>query len=145
VLGGEDLVDGDGDPRITSEQVRTEAHGTQMAGVVLASKALSGLAPERHPRLLVYRVAAAEPVSGRLRPLARTDRVLGAIERAVGPDGDGDPRDRAEVILIGLAGGFAGGGVDPVADAAEAAHGLGSTVVVPAGNDGPTLTRPGSL
>ncbi len=145
LLGGDDLIDGDGDPRIGSAQVLTEAHGTQMAGLVLGSDAFAGLAPAQRPRLVVYRVAGAEPAGGRMRPLARTDRVLGAIERAVDPDGDGDPSDRAEVILMGLAGGFAGGGVDPVADAAEAAHDLGSTVVVPAGNDGPTLARPGTL
>ena len=56
-----------------------------MASLVLRSQALAGLTPQRAPRLLAYRVVAREPVDGRLRPLARTDRVLAALERAVDP------------------------------------------------------------
>ena len=97
------------------------------------------------PRLLAYRVVAAEAVGGRMRPLARSDRVLAALEHAVDPDGDGDPSDAAAVILLGLAAGFDGGGIDPVADAAAAADRVGATVVAPAGNDGPTFSRPGSV
>lgn len=145
IVGGVDFVDGDADPRVDATQVRTEAHGTQMAGLVLGSGAFEGLRAAERPRLVVYRVVGAEPVSGRLRPLARTDRVLAALEHAVDPNRDGDTDDRARVILVGLASGFAGDGADPLADAVEAAHDLGSTVVVPAGNDGPTLARPGSL
>ena len=145
VLGGADLVDGDGDPRPSGPDPAMEAHGTQMASIVLRSPALAGLPPDRVPRLLAYRVVAPEPVGGRLRPLARTDRVLAALERAVDPDGDGDTADGAEVILLGLADAFAGGGVDPVADALEAADRIGATVVAPAGNDGPTFSRPGPV
>ena len=122
-----------------------EGHGTQMASLVLRSAALAGLPPARTPRLLAYRVVAREAVGGRLRPLARTDRVLAALDRAVDPDGDGDPSDGAEVILMGLAAGFDGGGIDPVAQALAAADRVGATVVVPAGNDGPTYSRPGSV
>ena len=88
---------------------------------------------------------AREAVGGRLRPLARTDRVLAALDRAVNPDGDGDPSDGAEVIVMGLAAGFDGGGVNPVALALAGADRVGATVVVPAGNDGPTYARPGSV
>jgi hypothetical protein len=116
-----------------------------MASLVLRSGALAGLPPERAPRLLAYRVVAREPVGGRLRPLARSDRVLAALDRAVDPDGDGDTADGAEVILMGLAAGFDGGGIDPVAQALRAADRAGATVVVPAGNDGPTYSRPGSV
>lgn len=145
VLGGADLVDGDGDPRPSGADPALEAHGTQMASILLRSPALAGLPPERIPRLLAYRVVAPEPVGGRLRPLARTDRVLAALERAVDPDGDGDTADGAEVILLGLADGFAGGGIDPVSDALAAADRIGATVVAPAGNDGPTFARPGAV
>ena len=70
--------------------------------------------------------------------------MLAALERAVDPDGDGDPSDDgAEVILLGVAGAFDGGGVDPVAQALAAADRVGATVVAPAGNDGPTFARPG--
>ena len=142
IIGGADLVDHDDDPRTGDP---AEAHGTQMASLLLRSPALAGLPPERVPRLLAYRVVAPEPVGGRLRPLARTDRVLAALERAVDPDGDGATGDGAEVILLGLAGGFDGGGVDPVAQALAAADRVGATVVAPAGNDGPTFARPGSV
>ena len=142
VIGGADLVDRDDDPRTTDP---AEAHGTQIASLLLRSPALAGLPPERVPRLLAYRVVAPEPVGGRLRPLARTDRVLAALERAVDPDGDGATGDGAEVILLSLAGGIDGAGLDPVAEALAAADLLGATVVAPAGNDGPTFARPGSV
>ncbi len=145
VIGGYDVVGGDDDPTYDPADAAGEGHGTQMAGLVLRSAALAGLPPERAPRLLAYRVVAREPAGGRLRPLARTDRVLAALDRAADPDGDGDPADGAEVILMGLAGGLDGGGVDPVAMALAAADRVGATVVVPAGNDGPTYARPGSV
>ena len=116
-----------------------------MASLVLRSPALAGLPAARAPRLLAYRVVAREAVGGRLRPLARTDRVLAALDRAVDPNEDGDTADGADVILMGLTAGFDGGGVDPVAQALEAADRVGATVVVPAGNDGPTFARPGSI
>jgi hypothetical protein len=144
VIGGADLVDGDGDPRVDPADPG-DAHGTQMASIVLRSAALAGLSPARTPRLLAYRVLAREPSGGRLRPLARSDRVLAALEAAVDPNGDGNTSDRAEVILMGLAESFDAGGVDPVRRALEAADRVGSTVVVPAGNDGPTFSRPGSV
>jgi Subtilase family/PA domain len=145
VIGGEDLIDRDGDPSADPGDPAAEAHGTQMASLVLRSPALADLPAARAPRLLVYRVVAREAAGGRLRPLARTDRVLAALERAVDPNGDGDTRDAAQVILMGLAGGFDGGGVDPVARALVAADRVGSTVVAPAGNDGPTYARPGAV
>ena len=145
IIGGADLVDGDHDPSPGEADPSAEAHGTQMASLVLRSPALAGLAPAQVPRLLAYRVVAQEPVAGRLQALARTDRVLAALEQAVDPNLDGDPSDRAGVILLGLAGAFDGGGVDPVADALEAADRVGATVVAPAGNDGPTFARPGSV
>ncbi|MDX6555887.1 MAG: minor extracellular serine protease Vpr [Miltoncostaeaceae bacterium] len=145
IIGGADLVTGDGDPTPGAPDEAGADHGTELASLVLRSPALAGLAPERFPRLLAYRVVAGEAVEGRLRPLARSDRVLAALETAVDPDRDGDPSDHAEVILIGLAEGFAGRAGDPVAQAVAAADRAGSTVVVPAGNDGPTFSLPGSV
>ena len=75
---------GAGDPAL-------EAHGTQMASLVLRNTALEGLEPDAVPRLLAYRVVTGEPAGGRVQALARTDRVLAALERAVDPDGNGDP------------------------------------------------------
>lgn len=145
ILGGVDHVDGDVDPRIDASAVRSEAHGTQMAGILLRSPAVADLPPAERPRLVVHRVIAEEAVGGRMRPLARSDRVLAAIERAVDPNGDGRPDDRAEVILIGVAASFGGDGVDPLVEAVASADRVGSAVVVPAGNDGPSLNRPGTV
>lgn len=145
IIGGADLVDGDADPRADGADPTLEAHGTQMAGIVLRSEALRGLPPSKVPRLVSYRVVAPEAVGGRMRPLARSDRVIAALERAVDPDGDGDPSDAARVILLGLSSGLDAAGTDPVADAASAAERLGASVVAPAGNDGPTFSRPGSV
>ncbi|MEW6583416.1 MAG: S8 family serine peptidase, partial [Actinomycetota bacterium] len=142
VIGGVDLVDADGDPTGTTE---AEAHGTAMAGLVLRSPALAGLPPERVPRLLAYRVVEDVAVDGGTLPLARSDRVLAAMERAVDPDGDGDPDDRADVVLLGVSRGFGGGGTDPVERAARAADRLGAIVVAPAGNEGATGAATGSI
>ena len=49
------------------------------------------------------------------------------------------------VILLGLAGSFDGGAPDPVAEAMRAADRVGSLVVVPAGNDGPTFAAAGTV
>ena len=73
------------------------------------------------------------------------DRVLAALERAVDPNLDGNLDDRAEVILLGVARSFDGGGPDPVAPAADAADAAGSLVVAPAGNDGPTFGAVGTV
>lgn len=144
IIGGADLVDGDADPTVGDTAPSWEAHGTQMAGLVVGAAALDGLEPARVPRLLAYRVVAEEAVGGVRVPLARSDRVISALEKAVDPDGDGDPRDGAQVTLLGLAGAFAGAGRDPVDLAVAGASAAGSLVVVPAGNDGPTYARMGS-
>lgn len=142
VIGGLDVVDLDGDPTGTSA---AEAHGTAMAGLVLRSPALQGLAPARVPRLLAYRVVADETVGSQTMALARSDRVLTAMERAVDPNGDGDPSDRADVVLLGVSRAFGGGGLDPLERAARAADRLGSIVVAPAGNEGATQGGVGSV
>jgi hypothetical protein len=145
IVGGADLVERDADPTLSSAAAEIEPHATQMASIVLRAPEIEGLEPAARPRLVSYRVVAAEQVEGRMRPLARTDRVLAALERAVDPNGDGRTEDAPEVILIGLSRGFDGGGLDPVATAIDAADALGSLVVVPAGNDGPTFSRSGSV
>jgi hypothetical protein len=142
IIGGADLVDGDADPTGDGE---ADAHGTAMAALVLRSGILEGLPPEKVPRLLAYRVVAPEAVEGRTRPLARSDRVLSALELAVDPNADGDPADRSDVILLGLAQGFGGGGVDAVERAVRVADDLGAVVVAPVGNDGPSASPVGTV
>jgi hypothetical protein len=145
IIGATDLVEGDADPAPDPADPGSEAHGTQMASIILRSPALADLPPQVKPRMILYRVTARESVDGRVRSLARTDRVLAALEMAVDPNRDGLPGDRAEVIIMGLARGFGGAGTDPVARALSAANRAGSVVVVPAGNDGPTGTAPGTV
>jgi len=145
IIGGVDLVEGDSDPSPDPTDPGTEAHGTQMASIILRSPALAGLPGATVPRMVVYRVTAREMVDGRVRTLARSDRVLGALEMAVDPNRDGLPDDTASVIVLGLARGFDGTGIDPVARALSAANRVGAVVVLPAGNDGPTETSPGTI
>ncbi len=145
IIAASDLVEGDADPSPDPADPGAESHGTQMASIILRSPALAGLPPEVTPRMLVYRVTAREAVDGRVRTLARTDRVLAALEMAVDPNRDSLPDDAAGVVVLGLARGFGGGGIDPVAEALEAAARGGSVVVVPSGNDGPTGATPGTL
>lgn len=145
IVGGADFVGGNSGPQASAQGRFAEAHGTEVAGLVLRSPALAGLPPERVPRMLAYRVVAREFVDGRVRPLARSDRVVAAFDRAVDPNEDGNLDDRAEVVLIGVARGFDGGGDDPVALAADGADAAGSLVVAPAGNDGPSFGTVGTV
>jgi len=145
IVGGVDFVNGNPGPQASVQGRFAEAHGTELAGLVLRSPALSGLPPEQAPRMLAYRVVARELVDGRVRPLARSDRVVAALDRAVDPNEDGNLDDRAEVVLLGVARGFDGGGDDPVAIAADAADAAGSLVVAPAGNDGPSFGSVGTV
>lgn len=145
IVGGADLVDGDGDPALGPGDPSLEAHGTQVASLLLRAPSLAALESSERPEIQALRVATAEPVAGRLRPLARTDRVVAALERAVDPNRDGATNDRADVVLMALASGFGGGPDDPVASAIREADRVGSLVIVPAGNDGPTFTTPGSV
>ncbi|MFM9018918.1 MAG: S8 family serine peptidase, partial [Actinomycetota bacterium] len=145
IIAGSDLVEGDADPSPDPNDPSGESHGTQMASIILRSPALAGLPAGVMPRMLVYRVTAREMVDGRVRTLARTDRVLAALEIAMDPNRDGAPEDAADVVVMGVARGFGAGGVDPVARAMAAADRAGAVVVAPAGNDGPTGGVPGTL
>jgi len=140
IIGGADLVAGNPTPESLPQTRTREAHGTELAGIVLNSDALRDLSADRMPRMYAYRVVAAETVAGAPRMLARSDRVLAALDRAVDPDGNGDLSDHASVILLGLARGDGAGGDDPVRTAAVNADRVGAVVVAPAGNDGPGTT-----
>lgn len=137
IIGGEDLVNGNVGPQAPAERRVEEAHGTQMAGLVLGSPELRGFAPDRIPRLRAYRVVADEVVDGRTQALARTDRVLAAMDHAADPDNNGDLSDHSSVILLGMAGAGGSGGASPLGQAARSADEIGSVVVAPAGNSGP--------
>jgi serine protease AprX len=104
-----------------------QGHGTAMAGLIVADGVVRGAASRAS--LLVAKAIAANGEG--------TDAdVAAAIAFCLDPNGDGDRRDRADIVSLSL-----GGGGRPlfgsiVADAANAAVELGVFVVAAAGNDG---------
>lgn len=138
IVGGADFVQGNDGPEALPQARVLEAHGTEMASLVLASDAITDLPADQLPRMYAYRVMAPERVDGRSRMVARSDRVLAAMDRAVDPDGDHNLDDHASVILLGVSRGAPTSGDEPVREAAENADRIGTVVVAPAGNDGPS-------
>jgi Subtilase family len=120
VAGGYDFINDDADPN------DDHGHGTHVAGIVGASSnTLTGVAPES--TLLAYKALDA---GGH----GEFSGVVAAIDRALDPDGNGDPSDAADVINLSL-GGY-GTPEDPVAQAVENAIAHGVVVVAAAGNTG---------
>jgi len=129
VAPGLDLVDGRG----PADQ--PEAHGTHMAGLLVGSAPLSGIAPGA--TVLPLRVLAPVLDGDVLGVAGRSDVLLEGLERAVDPDGDGDIEDAADVALAAAVEPYASFADAPEARAVAGATGLGTLVVAAAGNDGP--------
>lgn len=120
VIGGYDFVDDDADP------MDDHGHGTHVAGIIAAESApVTGVAPG--VRLLAYKVLNAQ---GR----GTTSGVIAAIERALDPNGDGNPADHAHIANLSL--GDRGRPDDLLARAVDRAVAAGMVVVAAAGNDG---------
>ncbi|HEX6096037.1 MAG TPA: S8 family serine peptidase [Thermoanaerobaculia bacterium] len=118
VAGGWDFANDDADP------MDDYGHGTHVAGIVAANhKYLTGVAPEA--TLLAYKVLD-ENGSG------DKSAVLAGVERAIDPNDDGDPSDRADVVNMSL-GGFATPD-DPVIAAVERGAAAGVVFSLAAGN-----------
>jgi subtilisin family serine protease len=150
VTTGIDVVGGGPDASAAPEPdapAELEAHGTELAGLLVGSGgpgALAGVAPGA--TLLPIRVAGWQrDASAGWAVYARTDQVLAGLERAVDPNGDGDAHDAARIALVGVAEPFAGFADGPLARAAEGALHLDTLVVAPAGNDGPVGPGYGSV
>jgi subtilisin family serine protease len=150
VTSGIDIVGGDPDASAASEPdapAEVEAHGTELAGLLVGSGgpgALAGVAPGA--TLLPIRVAGWQrDASARWAVYARTDQLLAGLERAVDPNGDGDAHDAARIALVGAGEPFAGFADGPLALAAQGATRLDTLVVAPAGNDGPVGPGYGSI
>jgi subtilisin family serine protease len=150
VTQGIDIVGGDPDasaaprPDVPAE---LEAHGTELAGLVVGSggpAGLAGVAPGA--TLLPIRVAGWQrDASAQWAVYGRTDQLLAGIERAVDPNDDGDAHDAARIALVGVAEPFAGFTDGPLARAAAGALRLDTLVVAPSGNDGPAGPGFGSV
>ena len=129
VARGLDLVDGAGGG------IEPEAHGTRMAGLLVGSEPLSGVAPGAS--IVPIRVLAPALDAGVLGYAGRSDVLLAGLERAVDPDGNGDVEDAADVALAALVEPYASFADAPEARAIAGAVDLGTLVVAAAGNDGP--------
>lgn len=120
VVGGWDFVNNDADP------IDDHGHGSHVAGIVAANhKSLTGVAPEA--TLLAYKILDLEGVGS-------LSLVLAGVERAIDPNGDGDPSDHADVVNMSL--GSAASPDDPVIAAVERGAAAGVVFCVSAGNTG---------
>ncbi len=120
VVGGYDFVNGDADP------MDDQGHGTHVAGIVAANhRQLAGVAPDA--TLLAYKVLD-QTGSGFV------STILAGIERAIDPNQDGDPSDRADVVNMSLGGPAAPD--DPVIAAVERGIAAGAVFSLSAGNNG---------
>lgn len=121
----------------------TAEHGTSIASLASGGAGpagLHGVAPAA--RILAIRVltpAADGALAG------TTADLLAGLEQVADPDGNGDLADHARVAVAAVAAPFAAFDDSPEARAIAALDKLGTVVVAPAGNDGPTGARYGSL
>lgn len=130
VIGGWDFANDDADP------LDDHGHGTHVSAIIAGNAdGVIGVAPDT--LLLAYKVLDSSG-SG-----LESD-VIAAVERAVDPDQDGDPRDHADIANMSL--GFYFGSADnPMTQAVENASAAGVVFCVAAGNgsDFFTVASPG--
>ncbi|HYC93673.1 MAG TPA: S8 family serine peptidase [Thermoanaerobaculia bacterium] len=120
VVGGYDFANNDSDP------IDDYGHGTHVAGIVAGTTApVLGVAPEA--TLLAYKVLAADG-SGSLSD------IIAGVERAIDPNNDGDPSDRADVVNMSLGGPLEWD--DPLVRAVERGIAAGAVFALSAGNRG---------
>ena len=126
VVDGYDFVNDDDNP------MDDQGHGTHVAGIVSAYGSygtnIKGVAPESS--LVAYKVLN-QYGSGYL------DNIIAAIERAVDPNQDGNFEDHYDIISMSLGRSF-GSPDDPDGIAVDNAVDAGVTVVIAAGNSGPS-------
>jgi subtilisin family serine protease len=121
----------------------TAEHGTAIASLAAGAAGpagLRGVAPGA--RVLAIRVLTP---GGDGALTGTTADLLAGLEQVADPNGDGDLADHARVAVAAVAAPFAGFDDAPEARAISALDALGTVVVAPAGNDGPTGSRYGSL
>lgn len=122
VAGGYDFAQNDPIP----EDV--DGHGTHVAGIIAANGAdIVGVAPDA--TLLIYKVVHHDGDG-------KESSVVAALERAMDPNGDGDPSDHVDVVNLSL--GWEAGPDSITARAVDRATAAGIVVVAAAGNSGRT-------
>jgi len=135
-VDGYDFVNNDDDP------MDDHGHGTHCAGIIAGSGVNSnyeyiGVAPDAN--LYAFKVLDSNG-SGNL------DNYIAGLERAVDPNGDGDPSDHVDIISISFGTDEAGSPDDIVSLKADEIVDMGIVVVAAAGNNGPdsnSITSPG--
>ncbi len=121
----------------------TAEHGTSIASLAAGGAGPAGLrGVAAASRILAIRVLTPA-TDGALA--GTTADLLAGFEQVADPDGNGDLADHARVAVAAVAAPFAGFDDAPEARSIAALGTLGTVVVAPAGNDGPTGGRYGSL
>ncbi|HEV7767053.1 MAG TPA: S8 family serine peptidase [Thermoanaerobaculia bacterium] len=101
-----------------------DGHGTHVAGIIAANGAdIVGVAPDA--TLLIYKVVHHDGDG-------KESSVVAALERAMDPNGDGDPSDHVDVVNLSL--GWEAGSDSITARAVDRATAAGIVVVAAAGN-----------
>ena len=119
VAGGYDFINQDDDP------MDDNGHGTHVAGIIAGNEApVIGVAPEA--TLLAYKVLDDKGAG-------KESTVIAGLERAMDPDGNGDPSDRADVVNMSLGGERSMD--DPLVAAVERASAAGAVFCISAGNN----------
>ncbi len=118
VEGGWDIANNDSDP------IDEIGHGTHVASIAAGKGVLNGVAPEA----TIYSYKVFNNFGG------TWSNVIGAIERSVDPNQDGDFSDHLDVISLSL-GGYGEPG-NPVSNSINNAVDVGVISVVSAGNAG---------
>jgi subtilisin family serine protease len=152
ILPGINVVDPDvrsGAPAVVdpADSSRLEAHGTEMAGLLVGAGGPGGISGVAiGATILPIRVAGWQrDLTGSWAVYSRTDQLIAGLERAVDPNLDGDAHDAARIALIGVAASYAAFADSPEARAILGALELDTLVVAPAGNDGPAGPGYGSI
>jgi subtilisin family serine protease len=141
ILPGWDAVD-DTPEDVAAQTPEALQHGTATAGIVVGKNGpdgLAGVAPGA--RILPIQVMSIQ--HGAL--MGTTETLLAGLDRALDPNGDGNLRDHARIVLAPVAEPFASFGESPEAMAADSAERVGALLIGAAGNDGPTLARFGTI
>nr|WP_317978303.1 S8 family serine peptidase [Niallia endozanthoxylica] len=125
--GGQDVVDGDGDPmETTGIGGASTLHGTHVAGIIAANGRIKGVAPEA----TIYAYRALGPGG-----MGTTEQVIAAIEQAI--------EDKVDVLNLSLGNNVNGPDL-PLSTALNNAVDHGIVAVTSSGNSGPNVWTVGS-